>query len=840
MRTDRERFWLAVNVCFGAVILATLGVARAAPGTEDGVHWAFREVARPVVPRGADERAVTPIDRFIVQRLTAAELQLSDAATKAELIRRASFDLLGLPPLPDEVDAIVADPAPDAYARLIDRLLASPRFGERWGRHWLDVVRFAQTNGYEYDEEKPEAWRYRDWVIAAFNADLPYDQFVRQQLAGDELDVTTDGSITATGFYRVGAWDKEPDDERKSEFDGLDDMLATTCNAFLGVTLQCARCHDHPSDPFPQRDYYAMLAHFRNVRPYTAKPDQLGGSIFAGLPSGGRTLGVREHGAEAPDTVVFPRGDPGTPGETVAPGLPGALHGGDYTHTIVKRPATSGRRRALADWIVDKRNPLTARVIVNRLWRHHFGRGLVETPNDFGKSGLPPSHPELLDWLAAELINGGFRLKRLHRLIATSAVYRQSSRDAPDMRAREPENRLFWRQNVRRLEAEAIRDAALAASGSLNYAMGGRGFFPEVAPEELAGSSAPGRGWRKSSESERHRRSVYLYAKRNLMPAFMEAFDCANPDLSIPARQETTVAPQALTLLNGGFMNRMSRAFAERLQRGAGDDRAARVRMAYRWALSRDPTAEETGIAVSYLGRQQRAFAAAPEMIRLRPDLPPTMLKAFRERQSPADYYIGPRQNWSYHWGESFIGMAELYTVRPRRGPFALWDHEVEGIGAIMANVQFDRQTELAAILFRAQPKGDVFHGYEVRFEPRARSVALVRHAEELRVLARSDFPFADEWRPIRIDWTEQRLRVWSAADDVLLIDATDPEPLSIRGRVGLRCWGGEFRLNGLRCKTAEETLSISGDPDHRTPEDKALAAFANLVFNLNEFVYID
>src|SRR5262249_42416906 len=336
---------------------------------EDRKYWAFQPVRRPPTPRV--EGVTHPIDAFVLEKLSDRGLSLSPLADRRTLIRRPYFDLIGLPPAPEDVDAFLADRRPDAYERLVDRLLASPQYGERWGRHWLDVVRFGQTNGYERDDEKPHSWRYRDYVIRSFNDDKPYDRFIREQLAGDELDTITDDSLTATAFYRVGVWDDEPDDKRQADFDELDDMLSVTGSAFLGLTVGCARCHDHKFDPIGQEDYYSMLAFLRNIKPYV-KAEEKGAdrTIFARLKRGGLTLAVHENGPTAPPTHVLTRGSAATPGKAVEPRFVRVLCPSDEQAeprlpSPPRTARTTGRRRVLADWVASKDNPLTARVLVN-------------------------------------------------------------------------------------------------------------------------------------------------------------------------------------------------------------------------------------------------------------------------------------------------------------------------------------------------------------------------------------------------------------------------------------------------------------------------------------------
>jgi hypothetical protein len=581
------------------------GVTNAA---QERPHWAFLPVRRPPVP---PVTAGNPVDAFMRARLQARGLRLSGPATRRELIRRVYFDLVGLPPTPQEVDAFVTDNQPGAWEALIDRLLASPHYGERWGRHWLDVVRFGQTHGYERDDEKPNAWRYRDWVIRSFNDDEPYDRFVREQLAGDELEPVTDGSLTATGFFHLGAWDDEPDDARQSEFDNLDDMVSTTGEAFLGLTVGCARCHDHKFDLIPQEDYYGLLAFYRNIRPCRPGKD-MDATIQSPLAGGGKTLAVRERGAKAPPTHVLVRGNAATPGRPVEPHFPAVLCAPGQAAAPRISPAAGGgscgRRRALAEWVASADNPLTARVLVNRVWQHHFGRGLVATPNDFGRNGAPPTHAELLDWLAAEFMAGGWKLKRLHKLILLSDTYRQSSRVADQPAAgTDPGNTLWWRQDLRRLEAEVIRDALLAVSGRLNPAMGGRGFFPTLPQEVLSTQSMPGNGWGASDSREQDRRSVYIFVKRTLLVPLLETFDFANPDRPVAARTTTTVAPQALLLLNSRFMDEQSAAFADRLLRADGEAPQRNVERAFQLALGRPPERREHDLALGYLGRARAA-----------------------------------------------------------------------------------------------------------------------------------------------------------------------------------------------------------------------------------------
>jgi hypothetical protein len=579
-------------------------------GSRDRAHWSFQRVQRPALPTLRNPGWVAnPIDAFVLARLEARGLEPSAPVSRRQLIRRVSFDLIGLPPSPEEVDAFLDDNSPNAYERLVDRLLASPRYGERWGRHWLDVVRFAQTNGYERDSEKPNAWRYRDYVIQSFNDDKPYDRFVLEQLAGDELDPATDAARTATAFYRLGVWDDEPDDLRQAEFDNLDDMLSTTGEAFLGLTLGCARCHDHKFDPISQEDYYSLLAFLRNIKPY--RDVKIGDNpMQLPLRDGRSTLAVKENGPAAPATHILIAGQAARQGKKVEPRFLHVLGSPEDPAPPDIRPTrtTSGRRRALANWIASPDNPLTARVMVNRLWHWHFGRGLVDTPSDFGRNGSAPSHPELLDWLASELVAGGWKLERIHKLIVTSSTYRQSAGVRPGRtQAVDPGNRLLWRQNLRRLEAEAIRDAVLAASGELTLTMGGRGVFPVLPREVLETQSRPGEGWYTSPPAEQGRRSVYIFVKRTLGVPLLETFDFASPDKAIATRTTTTIAPQALILYNSAFVEEQAAAFAARLIRESGQDPEGNLDRAFRLALGRSATVGERQIALAWFGRTRAA-----------------------------------------------------------------------------------------------------------------------------------------------------------------------------------------------------------------------------------------
>jgi hypothetical protein len=547
-------------------------------------YWAYRPITRPAVPTTQDSKwGRNPIDFFILARLESAGLSPMAEADRVTLLRRVSFDLIGLPPTPEEVDAFLNDKSDNAYERMVDRLLDSPHYGEKWGRHWLDLVRYAETNGFERDSAKPNAWRYRDYVIDSFNKDKPYDRFLAEQIAGDEIAPNSPEAMIATGYYRLGMWDDEPADKPLARYEVLDSILSTTTQVILGMTVNCARCHDHKKDPIPQTDYYRLLAFFNDITNQDGKNST---TMHLGASQKIDVMCVKESGKR--ETHVLLRGNPNLVGPKVEPVIPVVL-GGNET-TFVPGP---GKRRALAEWLVDRRNPLTARVMANRLWQYHFGRGIVPTSNDFGKLGEAPTHPELLDWLASELRDGGWTLKRMHRLILNSSTYRMSSRGSEAGLARDPSNLLFWRFPMRRLQAEEVRDSILAVTGVLNMKAGGPSIFPPIPRDVLAGQSVPGKGWSVSPPSEANRRSVYVHVKRSLSVPILAIHDAADTDSSCAVRYTTTVPTQSLGLLNGEFANEQARAFADRLRREVPGDLVGQIRRAIRLTTAHEPEPDE-------------------------------------------------------------------------------------------------------------------------------------------------------------------------------------------------------------------------------------------------------
>lgn len=838
--------------------------------TEKGkTHWSFQPVRRPAVPKVKNTAWVrTPIDAFVLAKLEAKGMKPSPAASRRELIRRLTYDLTGLPPTPEEVAAFEADKSPMAYETLVDRLLASPHYGEKWARHWFDLVRFAETNSYERDNPKPYAWKYRDYVIRSFNCDKPYDRFVKEQLAGDEMQERAGDATLATTYYRLGIWDDEPADKMQAVYDDLDDIIATTGHAFLGLTLDCARCHDHKLDPISQKDYYSFLAFFQNINRFknggatdearyfatteamqahdrmvseleagrksnlagiaaveqkllTKGPDAInpndltevkytyyerdwkripdfenepviasgelkpglislrprqrneefaiqfdgqlnvpkegeytfrfaaeggyrftvaGEKLFESFASDGKavektakktlkagkhgvqlifnqrqrqhglaiswsgpdlptrplsaldscgqallpvlfgerasalldkaefdglgalidkqaalekqapptekTLCVTESGPKPPDTHILLRGVPTAPGEKVEPGFPTcAARGRKLEVTPPPSGKSTGRRTALANWIASPGNPLTARVIVNRIWQHHFGRGLVRTPNDFGLQGAPPTHPQLLDWLASEFVapsplkgpppnplkgesmsaqsiappsgggGGGWSFKKLHKLILTSNAYKQSSRANDAGLAADPENDLFWRFEARRLTAEEIRDSLLAVSGTLNKSMFGPSIYPVIPKEVLAGQSRPGKDWftERMTPEDMNRRSIYVFVKRSLIYPLFASFDLPETDRPSGVRFASTQPTQALGMMNGVFANQQAELLAARVRREAGNDPKRFVTRALSLVMQRTPNPAEIKESMSLLNRLERRGAKSEQ-----------------------------------------------------------------------------------------------------------------------------------------------------------------------------------------------------------------------------------
>jgi hypothetical protein len=608
-------------------------------------HWAFQPIRRPPVPEVAKEAAPAwirnPIDAFILARLRKEGLKPSAEADRVTLLRRLALDLTGLLPTPEDVDAFVKDTRVDAYERQVDRLLASPHYGERWARHWLDLARYADSNGYSIDSPRT-IWPYRDWVINALNKDLPFDQFTVQQLAGDLLPNATKEQQIATGFHRNTLINEEGGiDPEQFRVEAVLDRVNTTGSVWLGVTLGCAQCHNHKYDPFSQREYYQLFAFFNNQE----EPDlPLGDPAPDAAPKkkGKKnvptTMVLRER-ATPRETHILRGGDFTRPGDKVGPGTPAVLSplfpkddGGQgsgvgrgswlvdrETHSDTPREASHEPRPThalpnrldLARWLVRPDNPLTARVFVNRVWGQYFGVGLVETENDFGTRGTPPSHRELLDWLAAEFLDRGWSLKSLHRLIVTSATYRQSSRVRPELETVDPRNRLLARQSRVRLEAEVIRDAALAASGLLDRRVGGPSVFPPQ-PDGIYKFTQRQHAWKTSTGPDRFRRGLYTFFQRSAPYPALTVFDAPDANSACTRRNRSNTPLQALTLLNDQAFMEMALGLAERVLKDDRDGDPERLRHAFRLCLSREPSPAEAKRLEQYLSTQREEFRAAP------------------------------------------------------------------------------------------------------------------------------------------------------------------------------------------------------------------------------------
>jgi hypothetical protein len=687
---------LRISLCCGLVALACASNAADEPSKPEP-HRAFRPVARPSVP-DVKGKARTDVDRFVLAALEAKGLSLNPEADRATLVRRVSFDLTGLPPTVAEIEQFLADKGPDAYEKMVDRYLASPHYGERWGKFWLDAAGYADSNGYfNADSDRPLAWKYRDYVVKSFNADKPYDRFVKEQLAGDELagyvpggDVTPAmvEALTATHFLRnapdgTGESDGNPDEVRTDRFTVLEGNVQNLMNCLLGLTVQCARCHDHKFEPLTQAEYYglqALLFPVYNPEKWSKPNDRVvtvgtkaevaeavrknqlidrqvkaakdGLAAFADplreqfldelkqkkepakkvsdddlakrFPEYAalrervqKTVAEREKDRPKPEKIaafvetdpkpavhhVLKRGQHNQPGDEVQPGVPAALSTAKNAFVVAPRPdgrVSTGRRTAFANWVASPENPLFARVMANRVWQHHFGTGLVATPDNLGLSGARPSHSGLLDFLAAEFVATKWSVKALHRLILTSAVYRQSSAPRDGLDAIDPDNRLLSHFPLRRLDAEAVRDAMLSVSGELDAQVGG----PYV-PSKRTGEGvveidekAPGA----------HRRSVYLQQRRTQGVTFLQLFDSPAIVSTCGKRTPSTVPLQSLAMLNSEFARARAKAFAARLAREA-EDSEKRLALAYRLACSRAPTKDEIGACEKFLARQRDVYA---------------------------------------------------------------------------------------------------------------------------------------------------------------------------------------------------------------------------------------
>jgi hypothetical protein len=687
--------------------------------------WSLKPVAKSPVPSVRDKAWVkTPVDAFVLAKLEAKGIKPNPVADRITLLRRATIDMTGLPPSQEEIDRFVNDKSPNAWEKVVDRLLASPAYGERWARHWLDVARYADSNGFKADETRPNMWRYRDYVINAFNNDKPYDRFVKEQIAGDELYPGDPDALAAMGFNRN--WIDETNAAalypRRQET--LDDMTTVTGVAFMGLTYGCARCHNHKFDPVLQKDYYRLQAFFANTSfgdgplpvkdPALRKKHDEQQAIYdektkeiraemtkileplrtAQLASGSKTFepevqaaitmdpakrdplqammfhtaeprvsfdeepgprtlrtlkgdsGTRyaelkkqlaqfdsikpeplpqgqymiDISATAPKTYILRGGNPALKGDEVQPGFLSILDPSDASITPPAGLNSTGRRSALAAWLTDPKNPLPARVMVNRIWNYNFGQGIVKTPGDFGMMGSRPTHPELLDYLASSFVENGWSIKKVNRMILLSNTYQQSSAFEATAAAADPDDNLIWRYPRHRLEAEAVRDSMLSVSGLLNPQMGGPGVFPPV-PEgtitELSATAAAG-GWKTEKDAaQNNRRSVYIFVRRNLRYPMLQEFDSANTFESCDFRKPTVTPSQSLDLLNNDLVLQWAQAFAGRVLNDSGLTPKAQVDRAIRLAYGRTPTAEEEKLMSAFIEKQMSIlkprFAGSPD-----------------------------------------------------------------------------------------------------------------------------------------------------------------------------------------------------------------------------------
>jgi mono/diheme cytochrome c family protein len=561
-------------------------------------HWSFQAPLRPAVPTVKNKRWLrNPIDNFVLARLEKEHITPSPEADRATLCRRLYLDLLGLPPTPEEAQSFLADSQSDAYERLVDSLLASPRFGERWGRHWLDLARYADTEGYQIDRPRPCAYLYRNWVIDAINRDLPFDEFSLEQIAGDLLPNATVEQKTAAGFHRNTMMNWEDGVDREEfRVKAKVDRVSTTSTVWLGLTLGCAQCHSHKYDPISQREFYQFYAFFNNadeVDVPAPQPHDKEAKAQSFLES-----------TNAAKACIHIRGDFLRPGEPVQPGTLKVLHS--------FQPRTPQPDRLdLARWIIDPANPLTSRVAVNHLWLHVFGRGLVNTPEDWGARGELPSHPALLDWLAVEFKQRHWSRKQMIQLLVTSAAYRQSSHLRPELMERDPLNTLLARQNRFRLESEIVRDLHLAASGLLNDALGGPSFHPHMPDDLKALGGAGAFTWTDSEGPERYRRGLYIFAQRTVPYPVSMTFDQANPCETCARRERSDTPLQALTLLNHSLFVECARALGQRMQASSGGSVREKIDLGFQRCLSRKPSADELA-CLQQLYERERQLTQTP------------------------------------------------------------------------------------------------------------------------------------------------------------------------------------------------------------------------------------
>ena len=668
--------------------------------------WAFQKVVKPAVPSVKNSAWVkNEIDAFVLLKLEAKSITPNPPADKVTLLRRATLDLTGLPPTPAEAQAFLSDTSANAFEKVVDRLLASPRYGERWARHWLDLARYADSEGFKSDETRPNVWRYRDYVINSLNSDKPYDRFVKEQIAGDELYPNDPDALVATGFNRHFPDESNARNVMQRRQELLNDITDTVGATFLGMTYGCARCHDHKFDPILHKDYYRLQAFFANTRiedqAALLKPEEskTWEAQYEGWDAKTKTVRAEMHkllepgiaavykenfdkfpeeiqmaintaadartpfqwqmyhkskwtlaltdedaakklrgdpakkyaefqtelakfdsirpatkpiaqamidnGTASPKTFVLRAGAWDAPTDEVQPGFLSIIDPADATVVPPAQMQSTGRRTALANWLADAQNPLSTRVIVNRVWHLHFGRGIAGTPSDFGVMGERPVNPQLLDYLTATFVEGGWSIKKLHKQIMLSSTYQLSSGSQKAAAEADPDNKLMWRFNRRRMEGESIRDSMLSTSGILNTKMGGPGVFPPL-PEGVVTRG----GWKTNEdESERTRRSVYVFVRRNTRYPMFEAFDMPDTNETCSRRTQTVTPSQSLELLNNELVVDWAKAFAGRVLNDGGMTPEAQVDRAYKLAYSRTPTEDERSLALAFMQKQIHILA---------------------------------------------------------------------------------------------------------------------------------------------------------------------------------------------------------------------------------------
>jgi len=937
-------------------------IARGKITDEDRQWWSFQPLKKVSPPKADDGGwSQNEIDRFIYAKLAAESLKPSPEALRQTLIRRLSFDLIGLPPTPAEVDAFVNDASPEAYEKLIERLLSSPHYGERWARHWLDLVRYADSDGYRIDDYRPNAWRYRDYVIDAFNSDKPYDRFVKEQLAGDELWPQEKEAMVATTFLRHWIYEYNNRDVRGQWTTILNDLTDTTGDLFLGLGVQCARCHDHKFDPILQRDYYRLQAFFAPILPrddlplataneYAAYKEKLrqwedataeirrqideieaphrlaAGDVvmkkftddlqeLIRKPQEQRTpyehqiaeLAYRqvlyEHGrfqsrikGEEKDRwealkkqlaefdqvkpvappPVFSATDVGSAApptflpkgkkEPIEPGFLTLLDQNPAVIPVVDGvPNSTGRRTALANWITNAKNPLTTRVIVNRVWQYHFGRGLVASSSDFGKLGEPPSHPELLDWLTQRFIDDGWSFKKLHKLILTSATYRQSALTPPSdvAKKKDPENRWLWRMNIRRLDAEQIRDALLASSGEVDVTPGG----PPV-------------------DASKPRRTIYTKVMRNTRDPLLDVFDVPENFVSTGQRNVTTTPSQALLMMNGTYLLDRARAMAARLEKQNFSRNDDLVTAAYRLAFGREPQSGERWEAVAFLREQATRVDTKPRPARaiaFESDKMP-----YREGRAALMQPNGMQNKFEVPRSgslvtekftiEAFVLLKSVYDDAAVRTIASVWDGKETSPGwsfgvtgrksrnrpqtlvlqlagrpmegntggeAIFSglNLELNKPYFVAACvdLANTNENGITFYSKDLSNDDEPLQIAHVAHRTAQPIRSRADFTIGG--RDDRVD------HVWDGLiDDVRLSNSVlKPEQLLLTSEsineTTMGFWRFESatsyqkdsspRANDIRAKIAPVTAPAN-------PRAAALIDFCHVLLNANEFLYVD